>query len=373
MSHEIEIVNGKKRMVFNGAKPWHFNDGEGTCADVTGKQLSPMQMLEISDNNWTVSKVPAFAKINQLVNNKAQIAEILKKNEEAAVKNAKRSKSKLIKPIPIPELKEEWKINNVQMASQALVRSSDGKILDEVTEDWNPVQNQEAMEFFNEFIAAGDMEMETVGSLKGGQIIWGLAKIKDSFELFKGDRTDSYLLFSNFHKYGHSTTVMLTPIRVVCNNTLTMALGSKVDEMFKFSHRSKFDPEVAKLVLGVSKKKLAEYKDKAAFLGSKKAKNEDIVEYLKRLMPSALTDTKGKKPEDTLARNARKAYDYIDVQPGHQYAAGSWWQPFNAVTYFLDHEISRTGEQRLKQAWYGTHRTMKLKALDLATEFANAS
>ena len=49
---------------------------------------------------------------------------------------------------------------------------------------------------------AGDMEMHTAGSLQDGQIVWALAKVKDSFELFKGDTVESYLLFSNPHKYG---------------------------------------------------------------------------------------------------------------------------------------------------------------------------
>lgn len=357
MSHELEIVDGKARMVYNGDVPWH---ALGT--DVTGLQLTPQQMLEKSGNDWTVEKIPSYATIRQLIDNQAEIDKVIGANEKQKRKDRIKA---------VPELVKEWKVQKVQMKATALVRNTDGKVLDEVTDDWEPVQNHEAMEFFNEFVAAGDMEMETVGSLKGGQVVWGLAKINESFELFKGDRTDGYLLFSNFHKYGHSTTVMLTPIRVVCNNTLTMALGSKVDEMVKYSHRRKFNPEEAKEMIGISKATLAAYKDKAAFLGSKKAKDEDIVEYLKRIMPGSVkTDQKGKAPADTLARNAKTVYDYIDVQPGHQYAAGSWWQPFNAVTFFLDHEISRTQDQRMKQAWYGTHRTMKLKALDLALEYA---
>lgn len=356
MAHELEFdKDGKAKMAYNGEVPWH---SLGT--DVSGKQLTPEQMGNISGNNWKVFKAPAFAQIRQLENNEAERQKIILLNGKTKGK-----------PKIIPPYSEEWKMKRVQMNATALVRDSDGKVLDEVTGPWEPVQNEEAFAFFNEFIAAGDMEMETVGSLKGGQIIFVLAKVKESFELFKGDRTDSYLLFSNFHKYGHSTTVMFTPVRVVCNNTLAMALGSKVDDMVRYSHRRKFNPEEAKEMVGISKKTLAEYKEKAAFLGSKKAKDEDIVEYLKRLMPGSVkTDQKGKKAVDTLARNARWVYDAIDIQPGHQYAAGSWWQPFNAVTFFLDHEISRTDDQRIKQAWYGTHRTMKLKALDMALEYA---
>jgi phage/plasmid-like protein (TIGR03299 family) len=370
MSHEIEIVNGRKRMAFNGEKPWHFNDGEGTCKDVTGLDLTPMQMLEEAECNWKVYKVPSFAHIDQLLNNQAEIDKIVEYN----------AKLKKGKPKVVPDFKEWWqKANKVELTSTPLVRDSDGKVLDIVTPDWEPVQNEEAMEFFNGFVAAGEMTMETVGSLKGGQIIWGLARINEAFDLFKGDTTQAYLLFSNFHKYGNSTGVQFTPVRVVCWNTLSMALGAKAEDMVKytaakFTHRRKFQAEAAKELIGISKTKLLEYKEKAAILGSKKAKNEDIVEYLKRLMPgTSASEAKGKKPEDTLASSAKWVYDAIDCQPGHQYAAGSWWQPFNAYTFFMDHEVSRTGEQRLKQGWFGTHRTKKLKALDLALEFAKAS
>lgn len=71
--------------------------------------------------------------------------------------------------------------------------------------------------------------MHTAGSLKGGQQVWALAKIKESFDVFGDDTVESYLLFSNPHQYGKSINVRFTPVRVVCNNTLTMSLESKAD------------------------------------------------------------------------------------------------------------------------------------------------
>ena len=90
----------------------------------------------------------------------------------------------------------------VPTGQKSLVRSTDGKILTNVGENWTPVQNEEAFNFFGEYVLAGNMEMHTAGSLKGGQMVWALAKVKDSFELFGGDKVDSYLLFSNPHQYG---------------------------------------------------------------------------------------------------------------------------------------------------------------------------
>ncbi len=81
------------------------------------------------------------------------------------------------------------------------------KILTNVGGDWNPVQNADAFEFFSEYVLAGDMEMNTAGSLKGGRNVFALAKVKESFDILGSDQVDSYLLFSNPHEYGKAVDV----------------------------------------------------------------------------------------------------------------------------------------------------------------------
>lgn len=316
MAHELEFVNGKAQMAYAGDVPWH-GLGVKVPADLT-----PEQMLDAAGLNWEVEKIPAF-----IMND---------------------GKKELI-------------------GRSGLVRKSDRKMLDVVSDDWNPVQNQEAFEFFNDFIAEGDMEMHTAGSLKGGQIVWGLAKVKESFDLFKGDKIDSYLLFSNFHKYGFSTDVRFTPIRVVCNNTLSLSLSSAVERMVKISHRKQFNADNVKSLLGVAKDKLKQYKEMASFLGSKKAKDEDVVTYFKRIFPVLGSSDK------EMSRNAKLALDVIDSQPGAEFAQGTWWQPYNAVTYITDHLAGRSADTRLTSAWYGSNKNLKIKALETAVEMAEAA
>ena len=318
MAHELEFVNGEASMAYVGALPWH-----GLGVEVPA-DLTPAQMLEAAKLDWRVEKIPAYANIAG-----SQIA----------------------------------------IGKSALVRDRDNIILDVVSDDWNPVQNEEAFDFFNEFVMAGDMEMHTAGSLKGGQIVWGLAKVKESFELFKGDQIDSYLLFSNFHKYGCSTDVRFTPIRVVCNNTLTLSLNSAVERMAKISHRKIFEPGNVKEMLGIATDKLTKYKEMAQFLGSKKAKDEDIVEYFCRIFPVGPAS----KNENEVSRNAQIALDILHTQPGAEYAEGTWWQPFNAVTYMTDHLVGRSADTRLTSAWYGANKNLKTKALETAIEMAEAA
>lgn len=318
MAHEIEIINGKAQMAYAGAVPWH---GLGVKVP---SDLTPDQMLEAAGLDWEVRKVPAFAKVGN---------------------------------------------KNVDIGHSALVRNSDDRVLDVVSNEWNPVQNAEAFDFFNEFVMAGDMEMHTAGSLKDGKIVWGLAKIKESFELFKGDKIDSYLLFSNFHRYGFSTDVRFTPIRVVCNNTLTLSLNSAVERMAKISHRKQFVASDVKNMLGIATDKLSKYKEIAQFLGSKKAKTESVIEYFERIFP--ITTTKEDNKE--LSRNAKIALEVLHTQPGHEFAEGSWWQPFNAVTFMTDHVIGRNSDNRLASSWYGQNKGLKTKALELAVEMAEAA
>jgi hypothetical protein len=168
MAHLVET------MAYAGEVPWH-----GLGVQVPS-DLSPEQMLDKAGLNWTVEKKPAFFEMDD-------------------------------KKFPVG-----W---------SALTRSSDNSVLDIVSNDWNPVQNHEAFNFFEEYCRVGDMDMHTAGSLKNGQIVWALAKVKDSFELFKGDQVDSYLLFTNPHRFGQAIDIRFTPIRVVCNNTLQAALN----------------------------------------------------------------------------------------------------------------------------------------------------
>ena len=319
MAHEIEMIGDVAQMAYAGDVPWH---GLGTRVPA---DLTPDQMLEAAGLDWKVSKVPAYYEVDG----------------------------------------EKFPIGQ-----SALVRDMDGKMLDVVSDDWNEVQNHTAFEFFDEYVRGGDMEMHTAGSLKGGQIVWGLAKIKDSFELFKGDKIDSYMLFTNFHKYGYSTDVRFTPIRVVCNNTLTLSLNSKVERMVKISHRKVFDPSNVKEMLGIATDKLAKYKEMAAFLGSKKAKGEDIVDYFCRIFP--VTGSNEKKTKE-ISKNAQIAIDILHTQPGAEYAEGTWWQPFNAVTFMTDHLVGRSADTRLTSAWYGNNKNVKTKALELAVEMAEAA
>ena len=315
MAHMIEMIDGKASMAWAGETPWH---GLGTQVS---NDLTPEQMLKAADLDWKVVPGPAYATIGG---------------------------------------------EQVDIGRSALVRDRDNKVLDVITNDWVPNQNSDAFDFFNDFVAAGEMEMHTAGSLRDGQLVWALAKVKDGFELFNGDAVESYLLFTNPHKYGSSIDVRFTPIRVVCNNTLSLSLSSTANQVVKVSHRNEFNGDNVKEMLGVAKEKLQSYKEMATYLGSKRFTDENIVDYFKRVFPVS-----GAKKE--LSKNAEIALNIIDQQPGAEFAEGTWWQAFNAVTFMTDHVIGRSADTRLQSAWYGYNKGLKTRALETAVEMADAA
>lgn len=106
--------------------------------------------------------------------------------------------------------------------SFANVRSSDNKPLGIVGNKYKIVQNMEAFAFTDELLGEG-VRYETAGSLKDGKIIWLLARMPEQIEIL-GDKVDPYMVFTNTHDGSGAVRVAMTPVRVVCNNTLNMAL-----------------------------------------------------------------------------------------------------------------------------------------------------
>ena len=322
MAHELEIVDGAAQMAYVGEKPWHRLGTE------VEEGIMPLEMMSVAGLDWEVEK--------------KDLSFLNREGERIRVPNKK-----------------------------VLTRKSDDKILDIVGEEWVPVQNKTAFEFFEQFCQEGSIKMHTAGSLMGGKKVWALGKIDTSFELFGGDKVQGYLLFSNPHQFGQSVDVRFTPIRVVCNNTLTLSLGSKVENFARITHRKEFNPDMVKKIIGVATEKMNEYENVAKTLGSVKVEDKKFKEFLAKIFGESKKEDKETK-ELLLTRTAQLAYDAFDKQPGAEYAAGSWWQALNAVTYVTDHNIGNSSEARLNSMWYGANKSKKLNAVKLALEYANA-
>ena len=311
-------------MAYAGSSPW------GEIGTSVSNDLSPQQMMDKAGLDWSVNKVPTYA---------------------------------------------DYQGEKIPTGMEALVRSSDNKVLTQVGGNWEPVQNETAFEFFNEYCLEGGMEMHTAGSLKGGKMVWALAKINESFDVLKGDQVDSYLLFSNPHEYGKAVDVRFTPIRVSCMNTLALALKGTAINGVKMNHRKEFDANHVKMTMGLAHEKFDKFREMSQFLCSKKFSMDNLIQYYNEVFPRTY---EGKNPPvvkeyNDLTTNAKKAFDLLETQPGAEFGRGSWWQALNSVTYLTDHVAGRTADGRMTSAWYGANGVKKKKAAELAVEMAVAA
>ena len=255
-----------------------------------------------------------------------------------------------------------------------LVRDTDNKILSHVGRLYQPVQTETIFQFFHDFVEAGQMEMETSGSLDGGRIVWALARVKQAdFALGKGkDEMRNYLLLCSPFERGKALTMQWTNVRVVCWNTLCMALGSNLKgkgHAFRMAHTRDFKvekTEAAKAMgLVIDQSKI--FADAAALLAKKKAKAEEVELFFQQVL--------GKTPEEVKTRIPAALPKYraaLEQAPGADLitAKGTWWGAVNAVTWVVDHEQGKSRDSALKNAWLGNQAILKRKALSLALEAA---
>jgi phage/plasmid-like protein (TIGR03299 family) len=324
MAHLVET------MAYANSVPWHGLGNQVSDA------LTPQEMILAAGLDWTVSRRSLFT-----TQSPADF-----QASEATLKT------------------DDWGV---------LVRDSDNKILGPCGKNYVPMQNSEVFAFFDRFVKAGHMKMETAGSLDGGRQVWGLAAINKGFALPGGDEVNGYLLLNQPHVWGKSLTIMFTPIRVVCNNTLTQALG-QAGERFTMSHIRQFDQDViqkAETALGLATHQLDAFKVTAELLARVSYQENKVTEYIAKLFNPALVG--GEITRDQFTRSADEVYNCIHTQPGADLSEGSWWSALNAVTFYVDHKAGRNRDAALNSAWFGPRAALKRKALDLAVEYAQAA
>lgn len=304
MSSQVET------MAWAHEVPWH---GLGNKVD---GNVTIEAMLEAAGLNWTVEQRPCFTLIDE-------------------------------KYVPIER--------------SALVRTTDKKILTLTGEDWKPFQNKEAMEFFRDYCAAGGATLETAGALRGGRIIWALARVAAGFTLNGRDHVKAYILLCWTHQVGTANTARITSIRVVCANTLAMAGGVKgKGAEYRQSHIRPFDISAAKETIQLARDNIAQMKLDATALQALKMSDFDTLRFLATFFQPEVEEDKLKGDAriqamlgDTGLHN-KKLQDVlwaVDKAPGAQ--PGNGWGVLNGVTYWADHIVGRERDARMFNSWLG--------------------
>ena len=218
---------------------------------------------------------------------------------------------------------------------RANVRNTDNKILGVVTERYKIVQNEEAFSFTDALLGKG-VRYETAGSLQEGKKVWLLARLPKEY-IISGEQISPYLVFSNSHDGSAAVRVAVTPIRVVCNNTLNLAL-STAKRSWAMVHTGNIKGKIheAQETLFMAENYMSKLGKEFEELKRQKLSERQVKEYIELLLPlekttSLVTAKNVKKLRDDLRARYYDAPDLQDVGGNNAYRF------INAVSDFATH------------------------------------
>lgn len=254
-------------------------------------------------------------------------------------------------------------------AEQKVLFRSDTKApLSVVSSRYQTVQPRAILEFYRDLTEAGGFELETAGVLKEGRKLWALAKTGQQTVLRGGDTVNGYLLLATACDRTLATTAQFTSVRVVCNNTLAIALADGTGAV-KVPHRSQFNPQAVKQQLGIAVASWDSFMVRMRALSERKVRPTQAPDFFRRLldMPSLATSEAKPQPNDRALRAIQTLYDGKGMGADLPSASGTAWGLVNAVTQYADHERrARSADHRLDSAWFGGGANLKQRAWDEA-------
>lgn len=276
----------------------------------------------------------------------------------------------------------------VDEANHVLFRSDTKAALAVVSNKFKVVQPGQVLEFFRDLADGNGFEIETAGTLFGGRKFWALANIGESVTLAGGDKIGGYLLLATACDGSMNTEARFTTVRVVCNNTLTMARDAKDAKVVKVSHRTVFDADAVKDRLGIARGQFAQFAASMQELSRARISGVDAQELTLRLLAGKELDavltreipaaakqqatqeivektTSGKGFQTIMA-----LFDGKGLGANLASSKGTAWGWVNAVTQFVDYAApARNQNNRLDNAWFGDGDARKTEAVEKALAF----
>ncbi|AJG21163.1 DUF932 domain-containing protein [Cupriavidus basilensis] len=252
---------------------------------------------------------------------------------------------------------------------KVLYRSDTKAPLSVVSARYQVVQPLEILDFYRDLTEVGGFELETAGVLKEGRKFWALAKTGQTGSLKGKDKVDGYLLLATACDGTLATTAQFTSVRVVCNNTLAIALGNSTGAV-KVPHRSQFDAQAVKRQLGIAVSSWDAFMVRTKALAERKVSESAAEAFFRRVLTYPVTAASDR---DTVTVNERAIKAVGQLYTGHGMgaqlpsASGTAWGLLNAVTEFTDHHRrARSDDHRRDAAWFGAGASLKQKAWDEA-------
>ena len=265
---------------------------------------------------------------------------------------------------------------------KAIVRTDTQTILGVVGRKYQPVQNAQTFEWLDEVIGPGKAVYETAGSLHGGKIVWALVKLPGELRIaHTDDVVKPFILVCNSHDGSIAFRALNTSIRVVCQNTLTLALRNTGPDSISIKHTESIHDRLADAqeVLGLSIVKHREFELQMNQLAQVHMTKRTFSGYLDRVLgPLPKPTEQEPDPEASAARLQVTANFDHELQrlKGIEHSA---WAAFNAVSQYVDWERPTRGaaitrdERRFESTMLGAGSDLKRKAWSEALKLARAN
>ena len=318
MSHQISIQNGRAE-VFSGQGlvPWH------KLGTIVAGRLTAAEAIESAHLGWLVQPLPVSVNGRQLA-------------------------------FPDDKTSEGW---------QGICRADTGDCLGITKGRYEIIQNADCFAFMDSLVNEGQLKYETAGALRGGRQVWMMARYDGDIEINQ-DKHEQWLLCVSSHDGSYSLMVQWVTVRVVCANTLSVALSGAKNQV-KIRHTANWEnkEDEARRVLGLTKDYFAAMRESLSGLADKAMTADDMNAFTKLLFPS-----KHEKDVPTRTSNMRWGVERL-FSRGAGNRGASRWDALNAVTDFADHEAKLRGENstRLESALLGSGAQLKQRAFETLT------
>ncbi len=315
-------------MAYTGEAPWHR----------LGNQLPAKQPLEVwaqkAGMDWKILETP----VRYMTEQAGPLGSILSFNEQ-----------------------------------KVLYRSDTKAPLSVVSHRYQVVQPKAVLEFYRDLTEISGFELETAGVLKEGKTFWALAKTGKEAALKGKDVVKGYILLATSCDGTLATTATPTTVRVVCNNTLSIALNG-APSAIKVPHSTTFDAQLVKKQLGIAVSQWDTFMYRMKTLTERKVKSHESMNYFLKVL--CQTDSHVDPAQGLMNERALKKVQAMYEGQGRgadlASASGTAWGLLNAVTEFVDHERrARNQDYRMDSAWFGAGASLKQRALDHALQLAD--
>jgi phage/plasmid-like protein (TIGR03299 family) len=302
-------------MMYYGAKPWHKMGNEVMAAQTSAEAIIAAGL------NWEVKKEQLY----------------LKDGREAD-------------------------------GAMATMRTDTNKQLGIVGNVYRPLQNKEAFSFFDAVVGEKLAIYHTAGALGAGEVVWMLAKLPGYIRTIGDDVSEKFLLLTNSHDGTSVVKVMFTPIRVVCQNTLNIALsGSEKIARLKHCSTMGMRLDYVRETIGLVSSQFTMFEDITRRMAAHQVTSDALKKFVvsSGVVPITADGDKPSSRAYNIMEDVSKMFEYgkgADM-PG---AKGTLWGAFNAVVEYVDYARSSKGDNRAKSLLMGSGANVKQKAWDSA-------